>query len=176
MKLDFTGVSAGGFTVLPSGRYRVKVDYVNYYIKEETGNPVFFFNLEVTEGEYKGSTVGMFKAYTEKVGSRGALLSILATLGIITEDDRDDKGVLEVGVKFGGTDDRGYTEVKAFVTANGEERSPEGATAVAVVSKRKEGERESNTVDRLEADSSAPDALAGGEKADQGQSSIEDIW
>lgn len=55
VKVDFTGVSAGGGRVLPEDRYTFEVLDVSLETSDNSGSDYLAFELEVVEGEFQGT-------------------------------------------------------------------------------------------------------------------------
>lgn len=168
---DFTNTSEQGFAILPPGEYQIRTKEWWLRKKEETGNLVIDMDTEIITGTYKGETPRYFHSITSQEFSKGYLLRMLKALGIITEEDRGDKGELKAEFVYGDTDENGRVQILSL-EVNGDPREVEGLRATAVVTARnnpKTGERITGinqlknpvegkgTADPLANDTKAPD-------------------
>jgi len=74
VKVDFTGVKAGGARV-PDGDYRVRVVDIEERVSENSGQPYLNWELEIVGGEYDGATI-----YHTTSLQKQALFNLRATL------------------------------------------------------------------------------------------------
>lgn len=140
MKLDLTGiVDEGGYVVLNPGRYSIETKSPWFAKKSEAGNLVLRIPFTVLEdGEFKGAPNSYFhtimldgaadKLRTNKLFT----YRLLASLGVLAEEDRGKEGELGLEFDFGDTDDRGNVEVHS-IKVNGERRALDGKYGTAVV-------------------------------------------
>jgi len=147
MKLDLTGiVDDGGYVVLNPGRYAIETKSPWYAKKSQAGNMVLRIPFTVLEeGEFKGAP----NSYFHTIMASGAedkiktnklyTYRLLASLGILSEEDRGEGGALGLEFEFGDVDDKGQQEVHSLIV-NGSRRSLSGryATAVVVVDNNRE--------------------------------------
>ena len=135
-KVNLTGITDDGYTVLPPGRYNVETDEWFAKTKEETGNLVFRVMLVVQDGEYEGEKAAYFQtliadgAPDKLRTNRRFLLRLLNSIGVIVPEDQKEE--LQVEFAFEEPDDESeWVGVKAVVV-NGETREVSGRKAVAV--------------------------------------------
>lgn len=140
MKLDLTGITDdGGYVVLNPGRYAIETKSPWFAKKSDAGNMVLRIPFTVLEdGEFKGAPNSYFHTIMAS-GAEDKLRTnklftyrLLASLGIISEEDRGDGGELGIEFEFGEKDDRGNVEVHSIMV-NGERRSLSDRFATAVV-------------------------------------------
>lgn len=98
MKVNLSGVEEqGGFEAMPRGNYPVVVDNVEFGHSQSSGNPMWTWTLEVSEGEYQGRKLFYHTVFTDK--AIGRVKKALRAVGAVNllEDDFDPEEVADNG-------------------------------------------------------------------------------
>jgi hypothetical protein len=159
MSIDLTGIDfegSGGIPLSP-GTYRVEVS-PDWNASESSGGHIsLYIPLTVLdEGEFKGVKSAYYHTIMTS-GEKDKIIynkiltgRLLHALGLISLDDKGEKGALKIDFDYGDEDGYGRVPVNALVV-NGEKRSLGGKTAIAIAVKDDNNKR-GYKIDRLEPD------------------------
>lgn len=107
--IDLTGVT-DEWPVVPEGVYNGKITGASFYTKEDTGNTVFVFDLEITSaGEFQSERMRYFHTFItgKPAMSKRNLIRLLRALNLVSDvqTSGDPKQALKIEFVPGGTEE-----------------------------------------------------------------------